>query len=815
MKRIVLLDTHALIHRAYHALPDFRASDGTPTGALYGLSNMIASIIRDLKPDYIFACYDLPGKTFRHEAYTEYKGTRKAGDDDLITQLISSREIINALNIPIIDAVGYEADDVIGTLAKKFSDKNKYDIIIASGDMDTMQLIEGKHVRVFTLKKGITDTVLIDEDAVVERFGFPPKYIADYKGLRGDASDNIPGVPGIGEKTASVLISNFQTIENLYKVLNKNSDDVKKVGVTDRIIGLLKDNEEGAIFSKMLATIRTDVPIDVEIPSKVWNEDFDKEKAQKTFLKYEFRNMLSRFDPGYVKVEKAEKSASSVLKNTTKADESKKNEGDKARTIKSNQPDLFSEPIDKTLLEEAKLMVWLLNSERTNPDIETILVDAGADNFEEAHKLLKQRLEKEKSLLWLYNNVEHPLIKIVQAMSEHGIKLDVPYLKNFSVKITKELQQIEKEIIDLAGEEFNVNSPKQLSHILFEVLNLPTKGLKKRKDGLYSTDIDTLSKLADDHPIINKMLDYREKEKLRSTYIDAWLSLVDENDSIHPTFILTGAATGRFASTNPGVQNIPIGGNYGTEIRRGFIARDGYTLMAFDYSQIELRIAALLSQDEYLIKVFTDGRDIHNEVASRVFGVSSTEVTKDMRRRAKVINFGILYGMGSTALAKEIGITRAEAKDMIDKYFSQFPKIAQYMDKVITDAKKLGYTETLFGRRRQIPGLKSNAPFIRSMAERMATNAPIQGTATADIIRIAMVNIFNALKENNLDDKIFPILQIHDELVFEVKDEYIDQAKQIIKYQMEREMPKDFLKNLIPVPIIAECHIGKNWGDMV
>jgi DNA polymerase-1 len=250
MKRIVLLDTHALIHRAYHALPDFRASDGTPTGALYGLSNMIASIIRDLKPDYIFACYDLPGKTFRHEAYTEYKGTRKAGDDDLITQLISSREIINALNIPIIDAVGYEADDVIGTLAKKFSDKNKYDIIIASGDMDTMQLIEDKHVRVFTLKKGITETVLIDEDAVIERFGFPPKYIADYKGLRGDASDNIPGVPGIGEKTASILISNFQTIENLYKVLNKNSDDVKSVGVTDRIIGILKDNEEGAIFSK-------------------------------------------------------------------------------------------------------------------------------------------------------------------------------------------------------------------------------------------------------------------------------------------------------------------------------------------------------------------------------------------------------------------------------------------------------------------------------------------------------------------------------------------------------------------------------------
>jgi DNA polymerase-1 len=809
MKRIVLLDTHALIHRAYHALPDFRASDGTPTGALYGLSNMIASIIRDLKPDYIFACYDLPGKTFRHEAYTEYKGTRKAGDDDLITQLISSREIINALNIPIIDAVGYEADDVIGTLAKKFSDKNKYDIIIASGDMDTMQLIEDKHVRVFTLKKGITETVLIDEDAVIERFGFPPKYIADYKGLRGDASDNIPGVPGIGEKTASNLISNFQTIENLYKVLNKNSDDVKSVGVTDRIIGILKDNEEGAIFSKMLATIRTDVPIDAQIPEKVWSDDFDKEKSQKIFLKYEFRNMMSRFDPNYVKP------TNTITKNTANIVKSKKSESVESKTIKSNQPDLFSEPVDKTKLEEARLMVWLLNSDRTNADISTILIDAGADNFDEAHKLLKERLQKEKSLLWLYENVEHPLINIVEKMSQHGIKLDVPYLKDFSESITKELKKIESEIVELAGEDFNVNSPKQLSHILFVVLNLSTKGLKKRKDGLYSTDIDTLSKLANDHPIINKMLVYREKEKLRSTYIDAWLGLVDKNDSIHPTFILTGAATGRFASTNPGVQNIPIGGNYGTEIRRGFVARSGYTLMAFDYSQIELRIAALLSQDEYLLKVFTDGRDIHNEVASRVFGVSSSEVTKDMRRRAKVINFGILYGMGSTALAKEIGITRTEAKDMIDKYFSQFPKIAQYMDKVITDAKRLGYTETLFGRRRQIPGLKSNAPFIRAMAERMATNAPIQGTATADIIRIAMVNIEKSLKENKLDDKIFPILQIHDELVFEVQDEYIDQAKVLIKEIMEQGIDKKFLGNLKPVPIIAECHIGKNWGDMV
>ena len=807
MQRIVLLDTHAIIHRAYHALPDFRASDGTPTGALYGLSNMVASIIRDLKPDYIFACYDLPGKTFRHEAFENYKGTRKIGDDDLITQLISSRELIESLAIPIYDAPGYEADDVIGTISKKFSDKNKFDIIIASGDMDTMQLIEDKHVRVFTLKRGITDTVLIDEDAIIERFGFEPAYIQDYKGLRGDASDNIPGVPGVGEKTASILIKEFKTIENLYKVLHKNEAKFKEIGITDRIIKILKENEDGAIFSKMLATIRTDTPVDIQIPEKTWSESFDKTKAEQCFKKYEFRNMLTRFDVNYVKP------TNIVSKNVTNTGKSEKDKGINTENIKPL--DLFTEVPDETKLQEAKIMIWLLNSERTNADLNTIILDADADNFDQAYKILEERLKKEKSLLWLYENVEKKLIPIVNKMSKHGIKLDVIYLKNLSVRITNELKDIEKEILNLSGEFFNLNSPKQLSHILFEVLNLPTKGLKKRKDGMYSTDVDTLNKFKDTHPIINKMLIYREKEKLRSTYIDAWLGLVDYDDSIHPTFILSGAATGRFASTNPGVQNIPIGGNYGTELRRAFITRDGYSFLAFDYSQIELRIAALLSQDETLIKVFQDGRDIHNEVASKVYGVRADDVTKDMRRHAKVINFGILYGMGSTALSHELGISRNEAKTFIDKYFSQFPKIAQYMDKVIDDARKSGYTETLFGRRRQIPGLKSNAPFIRSMAERMANNAPIQGTATADIIRIALGNIGDALKQNNLEDKIFPILQIHDELVFEVQDQYLDQAKTLIKKIMEQNIPKEFLGNLTPVPIIVESHIGKNWGDMV
>lgn len=806
-KRIVLLDTHAIIHRAYHALPDFRSSDGTPTGALYGLCNMVSSIIRELKPDYIFACYDLPGKTFRHEVFEEYKGTRKKGDDDLITQLISSREVIEALNIPIYDAPGYEADDVIGTIAKQYGAKDGYDIIIASGDMDTLQLVEDDHIRVFTLKKGITDTVLLNEQAIIERFGFEPIYIQDYKGLRGDASDNIPGVPGVGEKTATILIQKFKTIENLYKVLKKNPEEVKAAGITDRILNILKENEDGAVFSKMLASIRMDAPVKVKIPTKTWNESFDANVVEQCFKKYEFRNMLSRFDPNYVKPVSAPK------------DKTKKEKSEKALTLSEKKSkskiDLFSDPIDPIKLEEARLMVWLLNSERTNADVDTIMVDTGTETFDTAYIELDKRIKKEKKLLWLYEQVEHPLITVTNAMSLRGMRMDRKYLESFSKKITQQLADLEKEIVDLAGEQFNVNSPKQLSQVLFEKLALPTKGLKKRKDGLYSTDVDTLNKFVDVHPIIQKMLDYRESEKLRSTYIDAWLGLLDENDELHPTFILSGATTGRFASTNPSVQNIPVKGETGKEIRKAFIARPGYTLVAFDYSQIELRVVAILSQDPVLIDVFNNGQDIHSEVASRVYNVPANEVTKDMRRRAKVINFGILYGMGSTALGREMGISRNEAKAVIDTYFSRFPKVAQYIESVLVFARKTGYTETLFGRRRYIANIKSNIPFLRAMAERMAGNAPIQGTATADLIRIAMKNIWNMLEKEKLEKDVYPILQIHDELVFEIKDELVDSASKKIRQIMEKPIDEEFLDGKKSVPILTDMHTGKNWGEMV
>lgn len=828
-RRIVLLDTHAIIHRAYHALPDFRASDGTPTGALFGLSSMLASIIRELKPDYIFACYDLPGKTFRHEAFDGYKGKRQKGDDDLITQLVSSQEIIQALNIPIYAVPGYEADDIIGTIAKKFAHKDNYDIIIASGDMDTLQLVEDKHVRVFTLKKGLSDTVLYDEDGVIAKFGFEPKYIPDYKGLRGDTSDNIPGVPGVGEKTGMTLVQHFKTVEHLYAVLKKNPEEVKKAGITDRIIKILLENEDNAIFSKMLGSIRIDAPVDVEIPEKTWQETFDQDKADQTFKKFEFKTMLARFDNvvnGSSRKDSKDESSVANKKSTglSKSEEQNKQGEQKAKEREAKRgfgagEGFFSqatpEDVDSIELEESKIMLWLLNSEKTNPSLEDILEETGAGSFAEAQDILRGELAKEKKLSWLFENVEKPLIPIVAKMSTRGMMMDRAYLAELSRNIHKELVALEKDITRLAGEEFNLNSPKQLSHILFEVLLLPTKGLKKRKDGLYSTDVETLSKFIDTHPIVPKMLEYRELEKLRSTYIDAWPEMLGSDGALHPQFILTGTVTGRVSSQNPNVQNIPIRGERGREIRRAFIARPGYSLVAFDYSQIELRAVALLSQDPSLIQVFRDGSDIHSEVASRVYNVLPEDVTKDMRRHAKVINFGILYGMGSTALAKEMGISRTDAKNFIDTYFSRFPKVAQYLESVLQHARKTGYTETLFGRRRQISGIKSNIPYIRAMAERMAGNAPIQGTATADIIRLAIVNIDRALAKLGLTDKVFPLLQIHDELVFEVADDVLDEATEHIKAVMEEPLPRAFTAGMETVPIVAETHHGKNWGDMV
>lgn len=796
-KKIILLDSHAIIHRAYHALPDFNNSQGEPTGAIYGLATMLFKIITELKPDYVIACFDLPKKTFRHEAYENYKAGRAKADDALIFQLTRARDFFRTFSIPIYECEGFEADDLLGTITEQLKNqKDKYEIIIASGDMDTLQLVKQDFVYVYTLKKGINDTILYDEKKVFERFGFAPSFLPDYKGLRGDPSDNIIGIKGIGEKTATSLISKYSTIENIYKNIKKNESDFKEIGITERILGLLKEGEDEALFSKTLATIRLDAPIKFNIPKESWIKEVNKEKVANLFRELEFRSLQERF-----------------LKLFDGEIDNKKEETNDENHLE-----------DKTEVEKAKIAYWLLNSERTNPDIDEIVHYNGSRNFKEAMIRLEEDIKKEK-LEYVYQNIEIPIIPIIDKMKKNGILIDLKYFKKISEEYHIELKKIENRIFKLVGQEFNINSPKQIGEIIFGKLGISTKGIKKSAGGSISTRESELEKLVDSHPVIREILKHRELQKLLSTYIDTIPALVGKDGRLHASFIQTGTTTGRFASNNPNLQNIPTRSERGKSIRNAFISKEGHSLVSFDYSQIELRIAALLSQDSYFIKSFKEEKDIHQAVAMKVFSVDENGLTKEMRRRAKIINFGILYGMGVNALRQNLltedfetgqkaEVGRQEAQNFYDNYFMQFPQIASYLESIKIFAKKHGYTETLFGRKRYFPTIKSPIPFIRAMAERMAINAPIQGTATADIIKIGMKKAEETLSRNNLLDKADLILQVHDELIYEVKDEYCKEVSSVIKKSLENIIPKEFLGDKEDVPLVVSVSIGKNWGDL-
>jgi DNA polymerase-1 len=814
-QKLILLDSHAIIHRAYHALPEFMNSRGEPTGAIYGLATMLFKIITDLKPDYIVACFDLPKKTFRHEAYDNYKAGRAKADDALVAQLISSRTFFKSLSIPIYECEGFEADDLLGTIAEQIKKgKKDLDIIIASGDMDTLQLVDDDKVQVYTLKKGINDTILYSEEKVRERFGFSPKSLPDYKGLRGDPSDNIIGIKGIGEKTATTLIAKYGTVENIYKTLKKKESELKELGITDRIISLLKEGEEEALFSKTLATIRLDAPIKFELPKKKWNETVDKNSVAEFFRDMEFKSLQNRF----LNVLGEEMHFSPPAKG-----ECPEGEGVYHPSVASDSSP--SQGSNNEKLEKAKIAFWLLNSERTDPEMDEVIHYKGNNNLDGAMKKLEEDIKKE-NLNYVYENIELPIIPIIHGMEKHGILIDIPYLNKISKEYHKDLEIIEKNIWKLAGVEFNINSPKQIGDILFNKLGLSIKGIKKSAGGAISTRESELEKLRDVHPIIGEILKHRELQKLLSTYIDTIPSAVSEDGRLRAHFIQAGTTTGRFASNNPNLQNIPIKTERGKNIRNAFIAPKGYVLASFDYSQIELRVAALMSQDSYFIRAFKEGRDIHSAVAMKVFGVEEKDVTHDMRRRAKVINFGILYGMGVNALRINLSqpdsggdkvmaeVTRKDAQIFYDNYFAQFPTIAVYLESIKNFAKENGYTETLFGRKRYFPGIKSPLPFIRAMAERMATNAPIQGTATADIIKIGMKKAEDALERAGLLDDTKLILQVHDELIYEIKEDKVEKAMTIIEKAMKDVIPDEFVKDREKVPLLVSSCFGRTWGDL-
>jgi DNA polymerase-1 len=790
-KRIVLLDTHAIIHRAYHALPEFTGPTGVPTGALYGLVAMLFKIITDLKPDYIAACYDLPKPTIRHEAYADYKATRVKTDDALALQLQESRRIFEAFSIPAYEREGFEADDLLGTIAHELKEKKDVDVIIASGDMDTLQLVDDERVRVYTLKKGINDTILYDEKAVVERFGFLPALIPDWKGLRGDPSDNIKGVPGIGEKTATELVKGFGSIEKMYAQLKKGDAAFSKKGVRARVLGLLKEYEEDARFSKSLATIRLDAPIAFALPEHAWHENVDIQKVLALFDEFGFRSLRER--------------ARSVLIKSSGRDAAPAASPD---FIAASEP--APEEVDSMALAEAQVMLWLISSEFTNPSLDDILAFTKERTFIAARAELEKQLSSMGKAREVYERIEKPLIPIVRKMETRGVLIDPKVLAGLAAKYRAELALIEKRIYKAAGRSFNVSSPKQLGEVLFDELKIIPERQKKTAGGQRSTRESELEKIREAHPIIGDILEYRELKKLLSTYIENLPALLDAENRLHAEFLQTGTTTGRMASQNPNLQNIPLHSERGRAIRHAFVAPSGFALVSLDYSQIELRIAAILSGDEKLCAIFRNGRDVHREVAAQVFRVAPEAVDLEMRRRAKVINFGILYGMGVNALRAQLGTTTAEAHQFLEDYFSTFKTLSEYLESTRGFARKHGYTETFFGRRRQFPEMKSSLPYVRAQAERMAINAPIQGTQ-ADIIKLAMVRVDEMLEEDGANKDAYLLLQVHDELVYEIRSSRVAELGARIKEIMESVLPGEEARG---VPIIAVIKSGPDWGAM-
>ena len=783
MKTLVLLDAHAILHRAYHALPDFTSPKGEPTGALYGVVSMLLKIVEELKPDYIVACFDLPEPTYRHEVYKEYKAGRAKTEDALVEQIIRSRDIFTAFGVPMYELAGFEADDMLGTIVEQTKNNANLRVIIASGDMDTLQLVDKKKVLVYTLKKGINDTVLYDEDGVKGRFQFGPLQVPDYKGLRGDPSDNIPGIKGIGEKTATELLIHFKTVEGIYKTLKKDESLLKNVGIKDRMITLLRENEEEALFSKMLATIRRDAPIDFTLPEHTWRDGLEAEPVLALFAELGFRTLATRV------------------------------QGLFNMPITMEAPVL--EDIPSARIAEVTLALWLLSSDTTNPTYDDIMQYGRVHELTtfadiEAHifaSLKTENLEK------IYREIELPLMPVLRDMEHIGIRIDVAHLATLSKKIHAEIELLEKKMYAHVGMEFNINSPKQLGEILYDHLGLKPKNQKHTATGQRSTRESELEKMQGMHPIIEEILRYREIQKLVSTYIDTIPTMVGEDGRLHTTFLQAGTTTGRMSSQNPNIQNIPVRTEEGRQIRKAFTADTGYTLVSIDYSQVELRIAAFLSGDAKLIEIFKNGEDVHQGVAARVFNVELAEVTPDMRRQAKVINFGILYGMGVNALRANLGsdTTRAAAQEFFNAYFNTFTRLAEYLEETKAFARANGYTVTYFGRRRHFPGMNSSAPFIRAQAERMAINAPVQGTS-ADIIRIAMVQIHDYLTKEKLTDSVHMMLQVHDELVFEIKEAVVQTVVPKLKSIMEGVLPLSETKE---VPIQAEVKVGKSWDGMV
>lgn len=889
--KLVLVDGHSILNRAFYGIPDLTNSEGIHTNAVYGFLNILFKILDEEKPDYLTVAFDVHAPTFRHKMYAEYKGTRKPMAEELRQQVPLMKEMLTAMGITIVEKEGYEADDLLGTIAKR-SEAEGVEVSVVSGDRDLLQLASD-HIKIRIPKTKRTGTEIEDYLAadVKEKYQVTPIEFIDVKALMGDSSDNIPGVPGIGEKTATALIVSYGSIENAYEHI----EEIKPKRAKEN----LKEHYDMAQMSKELATIDIHAPIDYDLKqAKI--EDFYTEEAYLLCKRLELKNILSRFDidapknlaEEHFKWIQEKDEAEDILKKAAKADSvgfyilegegveaeqlslfeaPKEHQQIEGISLAFSEEDIYYIPAREELgtrdiiarlqeildtktqgivmdlkaalkniplKEEAKVMdaavaAYLLNPLKNEYPYEDLAKDyanlivpskldlLGKEKISEAMKNQKEGFLKyicylayipwkikdvllkeldETQMRELYDKIELPLVYTLFDMEREGVYVDAKELHAYGEELAAQIKVLEKEIYEGAGEEFNINSPKQLGQILFEKLQMPYG--KKTKTG-YSTAADVLEKLAGEYPLVSKILEYRQLAKLKSTYADGLASFIEADGRIHTNFQQTVTATGRLSSTDPNLQNIPIRMELGRLIRKVFLPKEGYVFVDADYSQIELRILAHMSQDESLIKAYREAQDIHRMTASQVFHTPFEEVTALQRRNAKAVNFGIVYGISSFGLSQDLSISKKEAQEYIERYFESYPKIKAFLDGAVEKAKKDGYTLTMFGRRRPIPEIASSNFMQRSFGERIAMNAPIQGTA-ADIIKIAMIRVHDRLKNEGLKSRL--LLQVHDELLVETAEDEIEQVNRILEEGMKGAAH-------LAVELEIDSHTGKNWYE--
>ena len=844
MEKLLILDSNSLINRAYYALPNFSNRKGQFTGAIFGYCNMLLKLIENYKPTYIIATFDRKAPTFRKEIYDGYKATRKPMPPELAMQIQPMKEILSLMNIPILEKDGYEADDLIGTIAKKFPQQT----YIVTGDKDSLQLVDDSTTVLLT-RKGVTEIEEFDVAHLLET-GLRPSQVIDLKSLMGDTSDNIPGVPGVGEKTARDLLSKYDTLDGVYEHIEEIKGKLKEK---------LENNKELAYLSYKLATINTNSPIEIDLLDATLKMPFDV-KLKDKLKELELYKIIERLDfDGTSQEIVVEQVNVSTISQSDELDLLvKKIQKEKSFSISLGEDILIAtsnkeaykiqisnnlldgmlidyvylalKPVfednaitkivfdSKTLMrelhnyhirlsmpyEDVLIKAYLLDANRNYKTLEDLLRSFGIESDSIAAALFSVDKQitinlKERNLYDLYENMELPLVEVLFDMEMEGFRVNKEKILEISAIFKKEIEDISNQIFDCTGEVFNINSPKQLSVILFEKIGLKPGG-KEAKAG-HSTAVDVLQGLINDHPCISLILRYRELEKLRSTYLDGMLPNIDGDGKIRTIFKQTVTATGRLSSTEPNLQNIPVRKKEGKQIRELFIASEGRKLVCADYSQIELRLMAAFSGDESLINAFNNNEDIHALTAAKVFNIPLEMVTPDLRRQAKAVNFGIIYGISSFGLSTDLGIPIYQAKEFIDNYFRTYPKVYEYMEKLKKDAKAHGFAKTYFGRIRYIPELTMSNRNMQMFGERVAMNMPLQGSAS-DIIKLAMIKVHKALKDNNLKSKL--IMQVHDELIIDTYEDEIEIVSKILKENMENVVS-------LPVKLVADLGVGDSW----